>query len=188
MSVAKLAQSAGILYRGNRAALVTRRGMDLRCTQCGSTYLKKVSLAYQQGLFHVRTRGRLLGLVFGNDGPSFVTGATASKGTHQTHLSSLLTPPERCSYLRLLLRFGVAAFLGFVACVIFVIVSTPPVSSVPIKLMVFVAPIAFCVCGLLAWRHNNLVYPVQFARWNHSFLCEKCGAVRQYEVPQIPSH
>jgi hypothetical protein len=157
--------------------------MDLRCTQCGSTDLKKVSLAYEEGLFKTKSRRRLLGMVFGNSGPSFVVGGTTATGTHQSHLSSLLKPPEKWSYLRLIFRFGVAAFAGFVAYVVFVIVSTPPVSSLPIKLLVFLAPIAFCVFSLLAWRHNKLVYPAQFSRWDRSFVCQRCGAVSQHEAP-----
>ena len=127
--------------------------MDLRCTQCNSPDLKKVSLAYQEGVFRTKSRGRVLGLVFGDSGPSFVVGGSTTKGTRQSELSSLLKPPEKWSYFKLTFRFGVAAFLAFVAYVIFVIVSTPPVSSLPIKLLVFLAPIVFCVassCGVAA--------------------------------------
>jgi hypothetical protein len=156
--------------------------MDLQCTQCNSPDLKKVSLAYQEGLFRTKSRGRLLGLVFGDSGPSFVVGRSTTKGTRQSKLSSLQKPPEKWSYFKLTFRFGVAAFLAFVAYVIFVIVSTPPVSSLPIKLLVFLAPIAFSVLVFLAWRHNNLAYPLQFARWDRAFICQKCGAVSQYEA------
>jgi hypothetical protein len=96
--------------------------MDLRCMQCKSADLKKLSLAYQEGLFKTKGRGRLLGLVFGSAGPSFVVGGTAAKGIHQSELSSLLMPPEKWSYFKLTCRFGVAAFSAFVAYVIFVIV------------------------------------------------------------------
>jgi hypothetical protein len=157
--------------------------MDLRCTQCESADLKKVSLAYREGLFESKGHGRLLGLVFGSGGPGFVLGRTTAKGTHQSELSGLLRPPEKWSYLRLIARFCVAAFTGFIAYVIFVIVSTPPVSSLPIKLLVFLAPIAFCALMLLTWRHNNLVYSAEFTRWDRSFICQRCGAVSQHEVP-----
>ncbi len=183
VGVAKSPIRVGILYRGNRVALAVRRGMDLRCTQCGSAGLKKVSLAYEEGLFKTKSRGRLLGLVFGNSSPSFVVGGTTGKGTHQSQLSSLLKPPEKRSYLRVTYRFGVSAFMGFVAYVIFVIVSTPPVSSLPIKLYVAFAPIVFCLLLFLAWRHNHLVYPMEFARWDRSFICQRCGAVSEHNIP-----
>jgi hypothetical protein len=156
--------------------------MDLRCTQCNSPDLKRVSLVYQEGLFRTKSRGRLLGLVFGDSGPSFVVGGSMTKGTRQSDLSSLLKPPEKWSYFKLTFRFGVAAFLAFVAYVVVVIVSTPPVSSLPIKLYVAIAPIVFCALLFLTWRHNHLVYPVQFARWNNSFHCERCGAVSQHGI------
>jgi hypothetical protein len=183
MSMAKFASSAGILYGGNQAALAMRRGMDLRCTQCNSADLKKVSLAYREGLFKSKSRGRLLGLVFGSGGPGFVFGGTAAKGTQQSELSGLLRPPEKWSYLRLIFRFSIAVFVGFLAYVIFVIVSTPPVSSLPIKLLVFLAPIVFCALVFLTWRQNSLIYPARFARWDRSFVCQRCGAVSQHEVP-----
>ncbi len=157
--------------------------MELVCKHCGSSDLKKVSLAYHEGLFKTKSQGRLLGLVFGAGGPGLVLGRSTAKGTHQSELSGLLKPPEKWSYLRLIFRFGVAAFTGFLAYVIFVIVSTPPVSSLPIKLLVFLAPIVFCALVLVTWRHNNLVYPVAFTRWNRSFICERCGTVTQQEVP-----
>jgi hypothetical protein len=182
MSMAKFAPSAGILYRGNQAALAMRRGMDLRCKQCGGTDLKKVSLVYQEGLFKSKNRGGLLGLVFGAGGPGLMLGGTTAKGTHQSELSSLLKPPEKWSYLRSISRFGVAAFGGFIAYVLFVVVSTPQVSSLPIKLLVFLAPIAFCVLTYSIWRHNSVVYPAHFARWDRSFICQRCGAVNQDEV------
>jgi hypothetical protein len=39
-------------------------------------------------------------------------------------------------------------------------------------------PIAFAV-----WRHNHLRFPREYARWDRSFLCQRCGAVSQHEVP-----
>jgi hypothetical protein len=183
LRVAKSANLAGILYRGTPPALAVRRGMDLRCTECNSADLKKASLAYREGLFKSKSRGRLLGLVFGSGGPGFVLGGTTAKGTHQSELSVLLAPPEKWSYLRLIFRFSIAVFVGFLAYVIFVIVSTPPVSSLPIKLLVFLAPIAFCALVFLTWRHNNLIYPPRFVRWDRSFICQRCGAVSQHEGP-----
>src|SRR6266478_2131452 len=43
--------------------------MDLRCPNCHTSDLKKVSLAYQEGLSSVRTKSRLRALLFGEDGP-----------------------------------------------------------------------------------------------------------------------
>ena len=58
--------------------------MDLQCPNCKSTDLKKVSLAYQEGLQRVSTRTRLRGVVVGSDGPDVVVGRATTKGTQQT--------------------------------------------------------------------------------------------------------
>src|SRR5882672_4537107 len=55
--------------------------MDLQCPNCRSTDLKKVSLAYQEGLQHVSTRTRLRGVIVGNDGLDLVVGRATTKGT-----------------------------------------------------------------------------------------------------------
>jgi hypothetical protein len=32
---------------------------------------------------------------------------------------------------------------------------------------------------LLVVRHNHSVYPRRFAEWDRSFICQRCGTVRQ---------
>ncbi len=75
--------------------------MDLQCPNCRSTDLKKVSLAYREGLQHVSTRTRLRGVVVGSDGPDVVVGRATTKGTQQTEISKALTPPAKWSYVKL---------------------------------------------------------------------------------------
>jgi hypothetical protein len=76
--------------------------MDLQCPNCRSTDLKKVSLAYQEGLQRVNMGTRLRGVVVGSDGPDLVVGRATTKGTQQTEISKVLTPPKKWSYLKLI--------------------------------------------------------------------------------------
>src|SRR2546426_8106528 len=73
--------------------------MDLRCPKCNSNNLKKVSLAYQEGLFHSEARTRIRGVLVGSGGPDIIVGSAATKGTHQTALSKRLSRPKKWSYL-----------------------------------------------------------------------------------------
>ena len=82
--------------------------MELQCPNCRSTDLKKVSLAYQEGLQHVSTRTRLRGVVVGSDGPDVVVGRATTKGIQQTEISKALTPPTKWSYVKL---FGWSALV-----------------------------------------------------------------------------
>jgi hypothetical protein len=157
--------------------------MDLRCPDCNSADLKRLSLVYQEGLSRVNTRSRLLALVFGEGGPDLVVGRAATHGVQQTELSRTRKPPVKWSYRRLIFRATTLTFLALGAYIVFVALGTPPVSTLPLKLYVFLAPVVFLVLALAVWRHNHLTFPKEYARWDRSFICQRCGAVSQHEVP-----
>ena len=174
---AKSAPYAGILYRGKPPALFARRSVELQCPKCGSIDLKKVSLVYQDGLSQMKTRSRLVGLLFGASGPAIVTGTSVKHGMLQSDLSRSLNPPAKWSYAKLVAGSFVLTCFALFAYVVFVSASTPPVSTLPVKLYVFLAPIAFVASMAAFWRHNQLVYPRQYASWDSSFLCQRCGTI-----------
>ena len=74
--------------------------MDLRCPKCNSTDLKKVSLAYQEGLYRTDARTRLSAALVGGSGPDLLVGRGATRTSHQSALSKRLAPPLKWSYLR----------------------------------------------------------------------------------------
>lgn len=151
--------------------------MDLRCPKCSSTDLKKVSLAYQEGLFHVDTRTRMLGLLFASGGPDVLVGRATTRGAQQTALSKSLVPPAKWSYLKLILWSAAISFVALIAYVRVVMTSPPPVSSLPVQVYVVVAPIVFIFLFVSIWRHNHATYQRQFAEWDRSYVCQRCGAV-----------
>jgi hypothetical protein len=157
--------------------------MDLRCPDCNGTDLKRVSLAYQEGLSHVDARTRLRAFMFGNEGPTLIVGKAVTQGVHWTQLSQLLSPPRKWSYVRLVLGSLAVTVAALFAYVIFVASSRPPVTTLPLKLYVFVAPVVFLVLAFAVWRHNHLRFPREYARWERSFICQRCGAISQHEVP-----
>ena len=153
--------------------------MDLQCPNCKSTDLKKVSLAYQEGLQRVSTRTRLRGVVVGSDGPDVVVGRANTKGTQQTEISKVLTPPKRWSYLKL---FGWSALVFLSVGLIVFYVNTittnaSSVSSVPLTIYAVLSAGLFVALFLVYWKHNHSTYPRQYAHWDRSFLCNRCGAV-----------
>jgi hypothetical protein len=184
MSLAKFAPSAGILYRESPAVRLPSIGMDLRCPNCNSADLKKVSLAYQENVRHVDTRTRLRAFLFGNDGPNLIVGSAVTQGVHWTQLSKLLSPPRKWSYVRLIVGSLVVTLAAAFAYIVFVASSPPPVSTLPLKMYVFLAPVIFLVLVFLFWRHNRLRFPQEYAQWNRSFICQRCGAVSLHDVPR----
>ena len=156
--------------------------MDLRCPSCNGTDLKKLSLAYQQGRVRVDTRTRLRGVVVGEGGPDVLVGRATTRGIQETEQSKLLSPPTKWSYLKLVLW---SAFVSLVALVVYVrsvMSSPPPASTLPVKLYAVLAPVAFILLMAFYWRHNHSTYQLQYAQWNRSFICERCGTVSQHEL------
>src|SRR5258707_4053128 len=153
--------------------------MDLRCPKCSSTELKKVSLAYQEGLFHVDTRTRMLGLLFASGGPDVMVGRATTSGVQQSALSKSLVPPTKWSYMKLILWSAAISFVALLAYVRVVMTSPPPVSSLPVKIYAVVAPLVFIFLFILTLRHNHSTYQQKYAQWNESFICERCGTVEE---------
>ena len=85
-------------------------GTDLRCPNCDSTDLKKVSLAYQEGLFHTDAHTRLRAVVVGGTGPDLVIGKATTRGFHQSVVSTQLSPPVKWSYRKLILWWALVFF------------------------------------------------------------------------------
>ena len=153
--------------------------MDLRCPKCSSTDLKKVSLAYQEGLFRVDTRTRMLGFLFASEGPDVVVGRATTSGVQQSGLSKSLAPPTKWSYLKLILWSAAITFVALIAYVRVVMTSAPPVSSLPVKIYAVVARLVFLCLFVSIWRHNHSTYQQKYAQWNESFICGRCGTVSQ---------
>jgi hypothetical protein len=155
--------------------------MDLQCPNCKSTDLKKVSLAYQEGLQRVSTRTRLRGVVVGSDGPDVVVGRATTKGTQQTEISKALTPPKKWSYGKFL-GWSLLLFLSVGWIVFYVNNITKNASSVswvPLTIYAVLSIGVFVAVVLVYWKHNHSAYPRQFGQWDRSFICQRCGTVSQ---------
>lgn len=155
--------------------------MDLHCPNCNSTDLKKISLAYEEGLSRLNARTRIRGVVVGSDGPDLVVGRATTKGTQQTEISKTLTPPKKWSY-RKLSGWSILVFLSVGWIVFYVNTITKnssSVSSVPLTIYAVLSAVVFVAVFLVYWKHNHSTYARQFQRWHQSFICERCGAVSQ---------
>ena len=178
------AKVVGIAKKGlkpHRSVAAKGDKMDLRCPKCSSTDLKKASLAYQEGFFHVASRTRMLGFLFARGGADVIVGRATTSGVQQSALSRRLAPPTKWSYLKLIPWSAGTSFVALVAYVRVVMTSPPPVSSLPVKIYFVVAPLAFIFLFVSIWRHNHSSYQRQYAEWDQSFVCERCGAVSSHD-------
>ena len=153
--------------------------MELQCPNCRSADLKNVSFAYQEGLQHVSTRTRLRGVVVGSDGPDVVVGRATTKGMQQTGISKALTPPAQWSYVKLF-GWSVLVFLSVGWVVFYVNTITnnsSSVSSLPLTVFAVLSTCLFVALFFLYWNHNRSTYPRKYAKWDRSFICNRCGVV-----------
>ncbi|MBZ5700460.1 MAG: hypothetical protein LAN84_01285 [Acidobacteriia bacterium] len=160
--------------------------MDLRCPKCNSTDLKKISLAYQEGLYRVEARARLRAAVIGGNGPDLVVGRVTMRGAQQSAISKRLNPPTKWSYLKVSF-WSALAFLSIGWLVFYVhAVSTnsSTVLSPPVTLFGAVSASIFVLLLLLVWKHNHS-YPRHYAQWDRSFICERCEAITQQELDAV---
>ena len=155
--------------------------MDLRCPKCNSTDLKKVSLAHEEGLLRNEGRTRLRAVVAGSGGPDLVVARATTHGTQQSALSKKLAPPVKWSYLKVI-RWSVLVFLSagwLVFYVNSVTTNATTVSSAPLTLFALISGAVFALLLFLVWKHNHSSYQTQYAQWDKSFICERCGTVSQ---------
>jgi hypothetical protein len=156
--------------------------MDLRCPKCNSNNLKKVSLAYQEGTYHVNTRGRMRGLLFAGGGPDILVGRTTTGGSQQSALAKHLSPPSKWSYVKLVLWSGVVTFIALILYIQHVMSSSVLASSLPVRLYLIFAPVVWLLLVGIVWRHNSSTYKQKYAQWNESFICGRCGTVSKQAV------
>lgn len=158
--------------------------MDLRCPKCNSTDLKSVALAYQEGFSQVNTRSRLRAIAVGSSGPDVIVGRATNAGTQQTELSKILSPPPKWSY-RKLLRYSVLGFIVGSWGVISLhatMTQSRSVISLPLLAFALLCLGALGVLSIVLWNHNHSTYREEYARWNRSFVCNRCGAVSEQNL------
>jgi hypothetical protein len=156
--------------------------MDLRCPHCNSSDLKKVSIAYKEGLSRGTARTGFRALLFGEDGPNVIVGRAVTNGTYQTELSKSLRPPRKRSYGKLLLGAGLVSLTSLIFYIHVVMANASKSSAMPVVLFGAIGTSVFFVLLFVAWRHNHLVYPRQYDQWNRSVVCQGCGALSQHKV------
>jgi hypothetical protein len=149
----------------------------MECSFCHSTNLVKVSLAYEQGLSELQSRSRLGGLSLATSGLGFWSGEARTTGTVQTRLSARLSPPTKMSYWKTALWW----LLGLLALWFVGIALMPENAHKAKEFGQAFAWVADAYAGALVllwcfiWRYNHRVFPIQHRRWDHSFMCRRCG-------------
>ncbi len=153
----------------------------MKCPECESSDIRRLSVWHASGLTDVDTRTRGVGFL----GGLAVFGAR-TRGTHQTHLSKIARPPAKWSYWR-------ATFLLLIAAVVVIPTLAIFVNHVPIfrlhmgDSLVVTLFVGLLACLPFAWTaialNNWFVVPKKRRAWESAWMCGTCHAiVNQEEV------
>jgi len=149
---------------------------DLRCPNCNSTDLKKVSLAYQEGLFCTVAHTRFSAAAVGGHGPGLIIGKATNRGFHQSVLSKQLKPPVKWSYRKLILSWALV-FLS-IGWIVFYI-NTKNSSSVLSPRLILLSGLAAAALLVLVPSSAGTISPptsVSIPSGN-ARSCQDCGTL-----------
>jgi hypothetical protein len=135
------------------------------CPNCSSTDLRKISLLHAAGIYE--SQGRFLGLVFGSiDGLLFGW----YRGTSQSRLSALLSPPRKLPYVAPIVFW----LIGF-----FVLTSFDAQGKLSWAMAVLSVAYVFILPTYLLGSliYNLFVRPKKFRQWQRKFMCQRCGTI-----------
>jgi hypothetical protein len=136
---------------------------SIACTKCGSAEVRRLSLIYEEGLSHSAGQSQT---AFGGGGFG-TTASTFSTSTSQTALSKKAAPPTKKHTILLAMLAG---FLGF--CTV------AGIANFSFWALVFGGLTYLVVMKTLkAKAYNAMSFPEERARWERSFMCNRCGGV-----------
>lgn len=131
----------------------------MECPQCKSDNTQRLSVIYQSGTQQIQTRSRTYGGV-GGSGFGLGGATTNTSGTQQSYLAQLAAPPKKKP-----LAVAVLLVLAGIGCCMYV------------HALLGVALIGTgAFLGYKAFTFNRDEYPGQYAIWQKSWHCNKCGA------------
>lgn len=142
------------------------------CPKCGSDQIQLYSIAYSGGISAVNTNTVGVGLT----GSGIGVGGAKTVGTSQTALSQSVAPPEKLPVVK-----GILMSVILVPLVVAIVVGILEI-MLKIRLGAVASVIIFAAMVYALYRYpynyyqyNKNVYPQEMERWQHSWLCAKCG-------------
>lgn len=153
-----------------------------QCPHCHSLNTQSFEMVYKNGISHIDANTGTVGI--SNNGHGGAVSKT--KGTEQTELSKSVAPPEEQSVIANLLGGCLLSFILFIVfIVVFGVILDFNLSDNWIYVFVFLG-IGLAFLGVyMAIDYNEKDYPLEIARWKHSFLCMRCG--QRFVVGNYPT-
>lgn len=145
--------------------------MELACPKCTSAEVRKLSMIYKEGLsiINTTTQSSGSGMAFSGGGVGFGTsrGSASTTGRQQTALSKQASPPGK--------KHAILWSIAAVIMGIWTLTSFFPISMG--SLLLLGATVLAGRFALKGFQWNKEEYPGLYARWEQSFMCNRCGEV-----------
>jgi hypothetical protein len=115
----------------------------------------------------------------GGSGADLLVGRASTRASYQSALSKRVSPPVKWPYRKVI--FWSALFFLCGGWLVFYVNTLTKngttVISPALTEYAVIAGVGFASLLYLVLKHNLSVYPKQFAEWDHSFICQRCGTV-----------
>jgi RNA polymerase subunit RPABC4/transcription elongation factor Spt4 len=138
---------------------------DYKCPNCKSDNIKSLPLAHSEGLSDVSLITNGAGIGLGANGIGFGLGSSSTKGTNQSRLSGMISPPTNNFSEKLLKIAAILIIIG--------VISVCNDAIILGSIVILLAIISF---GIAMSRDSN-EYTVNKANWQSSYLCLRCGFI-----------
>ena len=141
------------------------RTVTIVCPKCNSNDLRRVALVYAAEKYE--SRGHFGGLIVG-DSNGLLFGR--HRGTSQSQLSAILSPPRKAT----ILAPAILWLVGF-----FVLTGFAGRGKLTWLMGALTAGyiLLFPVCCLLSLFYNLVVRPKKLKNWERQFICQRCGTI-----------
>ena len=159
----------------------------LTCPECGSENIQRARVAYDAGTVHTHGSSVSVGAAFSRGGTALLSGISSSEQTQRTMTAKRISPPNKMRDDHSAeSRVASAPFLRPMAVVVALLALTAFETSAVLSMGLF------CAAGLI-WlyyekttpaakkkiaeikHYNEVLFPAEYAKWEESWLCHKCG-------------
>lgn len=150
--------------------------MSYNCPKCNSEHIQRFPVVYERGISNNQSDTTGIGVGVGTGGLGFGVGKASTSSTSMTAIAERLAPPAKKKVPWWAWLIGVSGLGTFGSTGL----SASDAASVGISGLLGVAfcflptllPIVYLIF-VSKWNANE--WPVLYAEWKNSWLCQRCG-------------
>lgn len=147
----------------------TIAGLDYKCPVCKSENIKRLPIAYSEGISDVKLNTSGGGVVIGSNGIGLGIGSSDTKGISQSRLSSSISPPSDNTD-----KFYFI-FTAILATISFITFRYDSILFGSIFAVLGIISLLFAISGESEEQKKKRI------KWENSYICLRCGVIHLRE-------